>query len=306
MVLVQKNKKLGFANATTKQIIVPAKYDFAESYSEGLALVGVYDRSRGDTISYYDSQMDKDVVDIRFAINYDFIDKTGKTVLKFYEHSEVHSFSEGLAAVGVKTRPKNYAGREKVTIFGFVNQKGEFKIPYQYTNVGDVHQGLFSFRNDDKHGFINLRGDTVVQPVYAVARPFSCGWSLVLRDNGQYNYIDKQGKLLLADDAWDASEFSENRAFIRTDYTAKWQILIDEKGETIKQVPFQFHSDFHSGYCAVWNRPDFFTTDKLGAYLTPDGNISELGNFDEVNDFVNGCAKVSNEKVIYYINEQGK
>ena len=182
--LLRKGKTWGFADSTGTVIITP-KYDIAEQFKEGLALVGVFNKQRGDTISYYDTQLDQDITEIRYPTAYEFINKKGKTILQLSDYDDVHSFSDSLAAVGKYIKD---AGRKTMT-YGFIRHNGTFAVPLQYNAVGDVFGSVFSFRKDDRTGFINIKGDTVVEAIYDVVKPFSCGLSLVLCHNGKYNYL---------------------------------------------------------------------------------------------------------------------
>lgn len=298
---IRKGRKWGFADSTGA-IITPPTYDIAETFNNGLALVGTFNRQRGDTLRYYDTQLDQDITEIRYPTTYEFIDRNGKTALRLTDYDEAHSFSEGLAAIGKYIKENG----KKVMVYGFIRPDGTFALPLQYNAVGDVHEGAFSFRKDDRAGFINLKGDTLVPPIYDVIKPFSCGWSLVLCHNGKYNYLNQQGKKLLPDDVWEASEFKENRAFVRLDNRSQWLSLIDNTGEQVKLLQYKYHTHFTEGYCAVWNRPTLFTIEKMATYIGIDGNKAGIGEYDEVGDFVNGIAKVRMDDQTFYINRKGE
>ncbi len=298
---IRKGKRWGYADSTGKVIVLP-KYDLAEPFNEGLALVGIFNKQRGDTLRYYDSQLDQDVTEIRYPTIYEFLNKKGNIAFRLTDYDEVQSFSDSLAAVGKYIKE---AGKKTMT-YGFIRHNQTFALPLQYTAVGKVQKSVFSFRKDDRAGLINLKGDTVVQNIYDVIKPFYCGWSLVLCHNGKYNYIDNTGKKLLADDVWEASEFSENRAFVKLDSRSQKLSLIDEKGEVVKQLSFKYHGRFSEGLCGVWNRATAFTFEKVAAYIDINGNKMEIGEYDQVGDFENGLAKVKMDNDIFYINHTGK
>ncbi|MEY4926112.1 MAG: hypothetical protein RI894_548, partial [Bacteroidota bacterium] len=246
MAQIRKGKLWGFADSLGNVAVVP-QYDVVEPYNEGLALVGFFNKQYGDTLRYYDSQLDQDVTEIRFPTTYQFINKKGKIVMRLTDYDEVHPFSDSLCAVGKYIKE---AGK-KIMTYGFIRHDGIFVVPLQYNAVGDVREGLFSFRKDDRSGFINLKGDTIVPPIYDVVKPFSCGFALVLCHNGRYNYLNKYGKKLLENDVWEASEFRENRAFVRLDNRSQWFSLIDTKGDQVKSLPYKYHADFAEGFCGV-------------------------------------------------------
>jgi WG containing repeat len=303
--LVRKGVKWGYADENNK-IAIPLQYDIAHSFDDSTALVGKYDRTRSDTITYYDSQLDNDVTEIRFGIKYNLINTAGKTVLSLSDYQDVKPFSDGLGLVGYKMRHPELRNQLLVT-YGIINTKGKFVQAIQYIGVGEMSEKAFAITQNDKMGLMNCNGDTIVAPIYDDIKPFSCGLALVLCANGHYNYINHEGKKLLPEDAWEATEFKENRAFVRLDYLSKWASLIDTAGTAIKLVGFQKHNDFSEGVCAVWSRPDYLQTEtKAATFINLNGETANIGAFDEVGDFCNGFARVSADKKVFYIDKTGK
>jgi hypothetical protein len=303
--LVRKKDKWGFADANNK-IAIPIQYDIAHSFQDECALVGKYDRTRSDSITYYDSQLDDTITEVRFGIKYEIINPEGKQILNLQQYQDVKPFSDGTALVGTKMRHPELRNQLLMT-YGLINKSGIFILPIQYIGVGRVSEAAFSITNNDKMGLVNTKGDTIVACIYDDIKPFSCGWALVLCSNGQYNYINHEGKKLLPEDAWEATEFKENRAFVRLDYLSKWSSLIDTSGQALKLVGFHKHNDFADSVCAVWSRPDYLQSDKKNAtFINLSGEIIDIGVFDEVTDFCNGYARVRNDNKTFYINKKGE
>ncbi len=298
---IRKGKLWGFADSVGNVLVTP-QYDVVEPHKEGVALVGMFNKQRGDTLRYYDTQLDQDITEVRFPTTYEFVNKKGRVVMRLTEYDEVRSFSDSLAVVGKYIKE---AGKKTMT-YGFIRHGGKFRVPLQYNAVGDVSEGLFSFRKDDRTGFINLEGDTIAPPIYDVVKSFSCGFSLVLCHNGRYNYVDKKGKKLLENDVWEASEFRNNRAFVRLDNRSQWFSLINTKGEQVKLLPYKYHSNFSEGFCGVWNKATLFTFEKVATFIDLDGNKANIGDYDEVGNFTNGLAKVRMDNDIFYINHKGE
>lgn len=303
--LVRKKDKWGFANADNK-IAIPIRYDIAHPFQDNCALVGKYDRTRSDSLTYYDSQLDDTITEVRFGIKYEIIDTKGEQILSLQQYQDVKPFNDGAALVGIKMRHPELRNQLLMT-YGLINKEGIFALPIQYIGVGKVSENAFSITNNDKMGLINTKGDTIVSCIYEDIKPFSCGWALVLCNTGQYNYINHSGKKLLLDDVWEATEFKENRAFVRLDYLSKWSSLIDTSGIALKLVGFQKHNDFADSVCAVWSRPDYLQSDKKTAtFINLNGEIMDIGVFDEVTDFCNGYARVRNDNTTFYINKKGE
>ncbi len=191
--------KWGFIDKTGK-IVIDAKFDYVERFSENLALVMEY------------NDEDKKL--------YGFINKSGEKVIKIDDKYEfLSSFSEGLAA---------YSDGDG---WGFINKTGEklIKANDEWENVTDFCNGYASFREDrewglvdkegnqvirnkykyalkffnnlaliideDKIGFINLEREEVIEPEFdEIGLPFLTSTAIV-KDGSDYIFIGKDGKL---------------------------------------------------------------------------------------------------------------
>ena len=117
-----KNKQLGFRDKKGK-VIIPAQYNEARPFSEGLAPVA-----------------DEGA--------WGFIDSTGKLVIPFqYDYTE--GFSEQLAIV------------QKDSFWGYIDKKGILLIPCQYDEAASFDQGTAWVKTDDKEFYIDKKGNCV-------------------------------------------------------------------------------------------------------------------------------------------------
>ncbi len=119
------DSKWGYVNKKG-EIVIPLKFEHAESFSEGMASVG------------------KDII-IREADNFSlilwgFIDKTGKLVIPYrYQGGDGYGapiFREGLAAV--KDELDDSGWRKSI---GYIDQKGNIAIPFRYYKAGSFRNG---------------------------------------------------------------------------------------------------------------------------------------------------------------------
>ncbi|MBR5849395.1 MAG: WG repeat-containing protein, partial [Bacteroidaceae bacterium] len=98
-----QNKKVGFIDEETMQIVIPCKYNYAKSFSEGLAGVQLNGK-------------------------YGFIDKTGREIIPCkYDYAD--SFSEGLAYVKMNGK---YGFVKLNGKYGFIDKTGREVIPCKY------------------------------------------------------------------------------------------------------------------------------------------------------------------------------
>ena len=150
-------KKIGFKKDGV--VVIPAKYDYAWKFSEGLAAVALKGK-------------------------WGYIDKSGKEVIPF-KYDDASSFSQGLAAVALKGK------------WGYIDKTGKEVIPIKYDFVWPFSEGLAQVKLNGKWGYgymgyIDKTGKEVIPIKYDYAYDFRNGKAAVLL-NGKWGTIDKQG-----------------------------------------------------------------------------------------------------------------
>ena len=120
MALVKTEKGFGFIDKTGKEAI-PCKYDYARDFHEGLACVDD---------------------------GYLFIDRTGREVLRLPKDIIPGDFSEGLASA-VRVGAKR----------GYIDKCGQVVIPCEYDEVGAFHEGRALVRIGEKSFYIDRAGN---------------------------------------------------------------------------------------------------------------------------------------------------
>ncbi len=133
--------------------------------------------------------------------------------------------------------------------FGFINTKGEVVIEPKFSSVGDFHDGLAWAKNDQKlSGYINTRGEWVIQPTYNATHNFDVksGMAMV-KVLKEWFYIDKAGVALKLDfDKID--DFHNGIAMARKGDKIGF---IDKTGKWIIEPQFEAARDFENEYAAV-------------------------------------------------------
>ncbi len=131
--------KRGFIDKSGK-IVIPLEYDYAYSFSEGLAAVAEYNGKK---------------------LKYGYIDQDGEVSIPF-EYDLALPFSDGLAAVA-----KENNGDWK---WGFISKSGKVVVSLKYDNVGTLpDSNLCYVKNGDYYGvFENPYYDDGNFPVLAV------------------------------------------------------------------------------------------------------------------------------------------
>jgi serine/threonine protein kinase len=172
--------KYGYIDKTGNIIIKP-QFDYAESFSEGLAVVKIngkygYIDKTGNTVIKEKFRLADSFSAGLGLINtngkYGYIDKTGNTVIK-PQFDYAGSFSEGLAVVGING--KGY----------YIDKTGNIIQPIY---AHSFSEGLAAVEINGKYGYIDKTGKMIITPQFNYAFPFSEGLARV-EINGKYGYI---------------------------------------------------------------------------------------------------------------------
>lgn len=261
------NGKYGF-NDQNGKIIVPAKYDMAYSFSNGITIVQVklngkwaYINSRGEEITAFKYDKAEHFVDGCAIVatgkngNYAFglIDSTGAEILALGSYDFMFHFKNGLAAV------------EKNNKYGYINTKGKEIIPCIYDRSDGFNSKLAFTLLNGKEGFIDQTGKEVV--------PF-----------GKYKNLREL-----------------NNGFIEFKVYGKTGLLNTEGQEILPAKKYSSISpEFHDGLAMVYGQ-----NNKIG-YINEEGQEIIPCIYDRADDFYNGKAEVKLYDRYFYIDKTGK
>ncbi len=132
----------GYRDGTGREVI-PAMYETAHAFSNGLAVVRIHGR-------------------------WQVIDPSGTVVLDCADYSVVKPFSEGLAAVCTK------GGQ-----WGYITREGLTAVEPRYEMAGLFRDGLALACSGNSYGYIDHSGQWAIQPVYGYATGFRDGRATV-------------------------------------------------------------------------------------------------------------------------------
>ena len=161
----QPNGKYGYCDDYGHgKLVIPAKYDDAYDFHEGLA-------------------------EVRLGYKWGFIDKPGKMVIPNI-YDDVGPFSEGLAPVYLDNK------------WGFIDKTGKMVIPNIYDDVRgsnistSFYKGLAPVKLDGKWGFIDKTGKMVIPNIYEYLNYVTLRGLAKVKLNGKKVTIDKTGKIV--------------------------------------------------------------------------------------------------------------
>jgi hypothetical protein len=86
--------------------------------------------------------------------------------------------------------------------YGFVNHKGEIVIQCKWTNVGEFCEGLAPVDDSSgKWGYLDMNGNRVIPCTWGEARPFEDGMAVVINKENRWHYkcgvIDRNDNLII-------------------------------------------------------------------------------------------------------------
>jgi KWG repeat domain protein len=252
---VEKKKKYKVG-----KVVISLKYDWAGSFSEGLAPV-------------------------RLNGKYGYINKSGKLVLPL-KYEDAWDFREGLAPV------------ELSGMWGYINKSGKLVIPLKYQSAGFFSEGLAHVKLFGKYGFIDKSGKVVVPFKYYDARAFSEGLASVCLEEHIDNiglsylwgFIDKSGNTVIPHLYYRVSDFHEGLANIGNAIITISEPLIDKSNKWV-QWPFrEYYGDWYfiEGFARVCSHSNhkWGFIDKSKKSVVPP-------KYDEARHFSEGLAAVS-------------
>jgi len=225
-----KNKKIGYMN-TSGKMVLPAIYDVGSSnFSDGVAAVNVnnekciyinsnakklFEGGKPDKygndywcfsffsegLSSFEEKLDSkdspkvDLSTLQSVMNgstnlvyhqkVGFMDKTGKIVIPaIFDAKGAQGFFHGFASLAIDGK------------FGLIDKTGKKLTKFIYKSPLLVRNDLARIELNDKYGFVNKQGNTVMPPQFVEASDFlNSGVAFVKKDNSYY-FIDKNGKIV--------------------------------------------------------------------------------------------------------------
>lgn len=309
--VINKDGKLGVIDRKGN-VVIPFEYDYSVyHYTDGVLCCHklkedmryYFDRNGNLLFTTKDGGNDQffDGFACKYCMDdgkYYFIDKEGKPAFDGKKWEWAEPFSDGMALVMEKG------------LWGFINMKGELKVPCQYEsraeeNPQGFHDGLALVVVDpatERMGFIDKTGERAFAREFMTAFSFSEGMASVY-DNEQdrWAYIDKTGKTVITlDEGVAGRDFCEGLAMVH-----HWGTpigYIDKSGKMVIKFEENQYKDaqpFHEGMARVWDGNHDGFIDKTGKLVIPCEYTCAEG-------FCEGIVSVMKGGKIGFIDKEGK
>jgi hypothetical protein len=187
--------------------------------------------------------------------------------------------------------------------WGYINQKGEMILEPDYQNARPFHEGLAAIRESWGWKYIDSKGEVKIEGNFSDINNFSGGKAAV-RFDGRWGYINKSGNFAINPMFRTASAFSDGRAFVRSiDYSNYY--YINENGDKIESVGLPDDIDyieenqFRNGRAMV-------SDDDLFGYIDKSGNTIVDLKYAEARPFSNQLAAVKISDRWGFIGDNGE
>jgi hypothetical protein len=182
--------------------------------------------------------------------------------------------------------------------WGYINQKGEYLINPQFKDADFFRDGLAKVVSaEGKIGYISENGQYKIPAEFKDGTPFVDGLAFVVSDDGAPVCIDKSGtaKFELKEAKY-VHNFSEGLAlFQSTD--KKWG-FVDKSGKIVINAQFESAGYFKEGLAPIKQ------TDKWG-FIDKSEKIVINPQFDDGNYFLSGKAAFKNGKQWGFVDKKG-
>lgn len=161
LVVFAKDGKRGFLSRNTANIIIPAKYEAAWCFNDGVAGV-----CEGDSVY--------------------FIDHSGKPIYKRkFKREKDHNY----------TYHGNYFVNQIGDKFGLVDRQGNETTPVIYDDLVAMANNMWVMKNNGKRGAINDKGVIVVPNEYTAVEIYPEGGIVTMSEDNSKKRLDYNGNL---------------------------------------------------------------------------------------------------------------
>lgn len=223
--------------------------------------------------------------------------------------------------------------------YGFINTQGRMVLEPSYQSAYAFSEGLAAVRQSNRWIFIDIEGETLIdgKGTFQELRPFKDGLAPV-RIQNRWGFLNKRGEISINPKFRSITQFSENRAFVRSLDFRSW-FYINKEGIELKAdlaangMDNHEYTGFKNGRALVKDQNLFgylntnietvipinysdakVFSDELAAvkisdkwgYISADGSLAINPQFIAANTFGEGLAAVRlNANTYGYINKSG-
>lgn len=306
-------KKWGYINERGQYVISP-RYSFCNKFSK-CGLAGVYD-------NFSDKGL--------------FINRYGDTII---EENDEYSFCKLKASVGIAGFVDSALIVKKNEFYGAINTFGKIIIPLEYNSLSNFnrgiavgikdeiyyilnkkniaikiklknlkkvdpfHNGFASFEtNDNRFGFINFRGEIVVEPRFLSVGIFEEGLAWAELSSHKYGYINYHGEWVIEPNLWKACDFNKGSYYVPVIIqNGEYYCFVSKKGQELilpEDIRIRPTYGFRDGLAVV-------SKDLNDGCINMFGQWKIMPIFKNIYKFYNGHAVAQKDRFIGIIDKNG-
>ena len=257
---VIENGKFGYIDKNNK-LIIPHQFNYAKDFHDGIAIIRKGSRRTGKYAiinktgmlisDLYDEILDYKnfTAKVRNIDKFGLIDTSG-ALLTVEWYDEIKDYQEGFAVVKKNEKyayinkngklisgwfldAYNFSNKRAKVLgengWGYINYKGEIKIPTIYCQVWDFENNVAKVERDGKYAFINIKGE-IITDWYDRMFGFSEGMAVVCKEK-KWGYININGELAIECKYQRAFAFYQGTGFVIENGERK---TINKEGEIIE------------------------------------------------------------------------
>lgn len=316
LAIVRKNNLYGIINSWGGYVVEP-KYTSISEFSEGRAIV-INDKGfkvideKGKEITHKNYNYISDFKEGRAQYSmvyskdqylYGYLDKLGREIIPA-KYQYASDFNKGKAVVKIK--PYDYE---------LIGINGESLNKYNYASVGSLSDGLMAFQKNTggKFGFIDEKGNVVIEPKFSSVQPFMESRSVVNISDleniiNQYGLIDENGSYAIRPKYNYIMLLGEHRVAVGKSiekdkpYIGSKYGIGDTEGNLFTDFIYYGISNYDHGFASAYDDKNTFFIDKRGAKVEKLPIISGIG----VLTIKNGLIKAEVDYRISYYDKQGR
>lgn len=228
-------------------VVIPADYDFL-GYPTADKLVAFSEDNDDDE-------------------GFGYLDMNGNVAIEpqwYY----AEDFVDGMAVVEVKKGKDSDVSYK----YGIINTKGDYLIEPQKNYLYSMGENRFAMGKSNGKYVLCDKNLEELSGSYDRMHPFSCGLSLVYKNDKGWGFIDKNGQEIVSCKYQNAYDYADDVVFVKKDADAKWELL-DKNGESIlKLKEGDWSSGFHNGLALVSNY-DSDANESNYRYINKNGEV---------------------------------
>lgn len=191
--------------------------------------------------------------------------------------------------------------------WGYINKKGELKIPAIFDGAGGFTEGVAPVKVKRYWGYLNKDGNFSINPVFTSVRNFHNRRAFITfispKDTTDVlnGYIDHRSNVIAQlNNNTTGDDFSDNRARIRSGIGGDQKFgFMDTTGKYVIASRYNYALDFSDGLAAV-------TFGDKWAYIDKNEKVIIAPDFDVAMPFHEGLAYVEKNRIKSFIDQTGK